>query len=47
MLAVEPAKHFENTILAAVRLIDQHSIALAVAASGIVAKLLSLGRTFH
>ena len=36
-----------NSILAAVRLMSEDSIALAVAASGIAATLLLLGRTFH
>lgn len=36
-----------NTILAGVRLLDESSIAIAVAASGIAANLLLLGRTFH
>ena len=36
-----------NAILAAVRIIDMGSIALAVGATGIAANLLKLGRTFH
>ena len=36
-----------NTILAAVRTINNGSIALAVGATGIAANLLLLGRTFH
>ena len=38
--------YIENTILAAVRLMDEESITLAVAASGIASILLLLGRTF-
>ena len=36
-----------NTILAAVRLIDDGSVALAVGTTGIAANLLQLGRTLH
>lgn len=36
-----------NAILAAIRLLDEESIAVAVASSGIAAKLLLKGRTFH
>ena len=36
-----------NAILAAVRILEEGSIALAVGATGIAANLLHLGRTFH
>ena len=37
----------ENGLLADIRLIDNESVALAVAVSGIAATLLSKGSTFH